>query len=112
TSSSKSYAAKQLSGRWPCTLGVAFLAPALFLAGRFVLLAIAGESAGHLHSVVVSGILVAAGLLSLAAGIISYLCSVNRRMLEELSYRERLREPTITHGARIIDSPRREALHT
>lgn len=94
------------------TLGVAFLAPALFLAGRFLLLAISGESAGHLHSVVVSGILVAAGLLSLAAGIISYLCSVNRRMLEELSYRERLRDPTITQGARIIDAPCSEALHT
>lgn len=70
-------------------IGIGFLTPALVLAVRFVLLAIAGESARHLHSVVVCGILVAAGLLSVAAGILAYLCSVNRRMLEELAYRQR-----------------------
>lgn len=70
-------------------IGIGFLMPALVLAVRFILLAIAGESARHLHSVVVCGILLAVGSHSIAAGILAYLCSINRRMLEELTYRQR-----------------------
>lgn len=72
-------------------IGLGCLLTAVLLAGWYACWAIAGEGAGHVHSVIASGALATAGILSIAAGILAYLSSINRRILSELMYRERLR---------------------
>lgn len=76
-------------------LAALFFAPALFLAGRYLVYVALGEGAGHVQSVIASGVLAICGFLTLGLGVVAHLLGVNRRLLEELRFlarRDRLED--------------------
>lgn len=72
-------------------IAAVFLLPALLLAGRYLVLMAQGAGKGHVQSVIVASALGACGVFMLAIGAIAHLLSVNRRLLEEIRYLERVR---------------------
>jgi len=87
-------------------LAALFLAPALFLAVRYLLLVGAGEGKGHIQSVIASGVLAVSGLFMLAIGLVAHLLAVNRRLAEELRYLLRSRAPAERPEERAGSTPR------
>jgi len=84
-------------------LSALFLLPAVVLAVRYLVYVALGEGAGHVQSVIASGVLATCGVLTLGMGIVAHLLGVNRRLLEELRYlarknRDRLRRPERSTG--------------
>jgi hypothetical protein len=73
------------------TLAILFLTPAFLLAARYLYYKAVGEGAGHVQSVIVSGVLGMCGVFMLAIGIVAHLLAVNRRLLEEVRYLEHSR---------------------
>ena len=67
---------------------LAFLA-GLGLGSRFVYFLVIGQSGGHIQSLILAAILLIAAALFLALGILADLLSTNRRLLEELVWREK-----------------------
>jgi len=66
----------------------------LFLAGlglglRYIYLALAGEGAGHVQSVILSSLLMGMGVFTGLIGIVADLISVNRKLLEKLLAQQR-----------------------
>jgi hypothetical protein len=51
-----------------------------------------GEGRGHVQSVILAGVLLICGIFMLAIGAVSHLLAINRRLLEELQYFERLQQ--------------------
>lgn len=72
-------------------LGIAFLIPAIALAIRYLILAAMGHGAGHVQSVIASGVLGICGVFMLAIGVVAHLLAINRRLLEQIRYIERKR---------------------
>ena len=58
---------------------------------RYLFFVAAGEGAGHVQSVIASGVLAVSGVLTLTMGVIAHLLGVNRRLLEEIRYLARKR---------------------
>ena len=89
-------------------LAVLFLLPAAVLAARYLVYLGMGEGAGHVQSVIASGVLAIAGLFMIAIGVLAHLLAINRRLLEELRYltratsttRSELRSRVESSGAR------------
>jgi len=88
-------------GLFPLTLGLA-------IGLRFVVYIVAGQSAGHIQSLILAAVLLIMGFLTFLLAVISDLLSVNRRLLEELQRHQRARlldkveEPF--HGVQSVDS--------
>ncbi|HXV75169.1 MAG TPA: glycosyltransferase family 2 protein [Candidatus Polarisedimenticolaceae bacterium] len=72
-------------------LSLLFLAPGFALALRYLYFVSIGEGRGHVQSVIVGGALVVCGVFMLAIATVAHLLSINRKLLEELSYLERER---------------------
>lgn len=67
-------------------LAALFLVPAVALAVRYLIFVFQGEGAGHIQSVIASGVLGVCGVFMLAIGLVAHLLAVNRRLAEELRY--------------------------
>jgi hypothetical protein len=67
-------------------LSVGFLAPGLLLGIRYLALRMLGEGLGHVQSVIACAILLVCGVFMAAIGVVAYLLSINRRLMEELRY--------------------------
>jgi glycosyltransferase involved in cell wall biosynthesis len=61
----------------------------LAIGGRFLAYAFAGNSDGHIQSLILAAVLLITGFLTFLLAILSDLLSVNRRLLEELQRNER-----------------------
>jgi glycosyltransferase involved in cell wall biosynthesis len=72
-------------------IAAVFLIPAVGLAARYAVFMGQGAGKGHVQSVIVASALGACGVFMLAIGAIAHLLSVNRRLLEEIRYLERVR---------------------
>ncbi len=67
--------------------GAALCATSLFLCMRYLVFYLMGSGAGHIQSLLLAGILMSAGLLSVVVGLIGDLISVNRKLLEKINWR-------------------------
>jgi glycosyltransferase involved in cell wall biosynthesis len=67
-------------------LSAVFLALGVGLGVRYLVLALLGEGAGHVQSVVACSILLTGGLFLAAVGVIAYLQGINRQLLQEIRY--------------------------
>ena len=72
-------------------LSAIFLTAGAALAIRYLWLAYILGSIGHVQSVIASGVLALSGVFMAAFGVAAHLLAINRRLLEELRYLERLR---------------------
>ncbi len=73
-------------------LSIGFLAPALVLGVRYLFIVLAGQGKGHVQSVIACSIMIICGIFMAAIGVIAHLQSINRKLLEEVRYREMSRE--------------------
>lgn len=72
------------------SLGSALFASAALLALRYVYLVLIGSDAsGHVQSLLLAAVLLVLAVVSLVAGLLADLISINRTLLEELVYRQR-----------------------
>jgi glycosyltransferase involved in cell wall biosynthesis len=78
-------------GRFFGVLALTFLLPGLLLGLRYLGLMAGGEGKGHVHSLIACAVLLLSGVVAAACGVLGYLLAINRRLLEELRYRDRLR---------------------
>lgn len=74
------------------TLGLILLLGGLGLGIRFLYFFVIGEGVGHVQSVILSAVLLIIGFQILLIGLLADLISFNRRILEEVLYRQRLME--------------------
>ena len=70
-------------------LALLFLIPGAGLAIRYLVFAAQGEGAGHVQSVIASGVLALCGVFMLAIAVLAHLMAINRKLLEEIRYLER-----------------------
>ena len=75
-------------------LGIAalFFLPGLFLSFRFLYYFLTGDGDGHVQSVILSVFLMSVGFSLAMMAVLAELISVNRQLLEKLSYRQQLFE--------------------
>jgi glycosyltransferase involved in cell wall biosynthesis len=73
-------------------LSAAFLTSGMILGIRYLIMIMLGEGLGHIQSVIACAILILSGVFVGAIGVVAYLQSVNRRLLEEIRYLERARK--------------------
>ena len=94
--------------RFFLTVGLVPFVAGLLIGLRFVIYIFAGQSSGHVQSLILAAVLLIMGFLTFLLAIISDLQSVNRRLLEEMQRHERARllhAPDETfHGVQSIDS--------
>ncbi len=64
--------------------------PGAALAARYLWFMMQGSGAGHIQSVVASGVLAVCGMLMVGLAILGHLLAINRRLLEELRYQQRI----------------------
>jgi glycosyltransferase involved in cell wall biosynthesis len=82
------------------TLAMLFLVPGTVLLGRFLLLYLRDPSySGHTQSLVIASILFTLGFLLGVSGLVAYLISINRRLLEDLLVRVKRLEMQETASA-------------
>jgi hypothetical protein len=67
------------------------LVPGAVLAARYLWFMARGEGAGHVQSVIASGVLAICGFLMIGLAVLGHLLAINRRLLEDLRYQQRLR---------------------
>lgn len=96
-------------------LATVFFVPAVLLALRYVYLAVFEASGrGHVQSVIASGMLATCGVFMLAIGTTAHLLGINRRLLEDILYLERLHGRSTTLPAILArpdsDAPVRQAV--
>ncbi len=72
-------------------LAAVFLVPGFLLGLRYLFLMMVGQGTGHVQSVVACGILILCGVFMAAIGVVAYLLSFNRGLLEEIRYLDRKR---------------------
>jgi len=83
----------------------------LLLGLRFVIYYVQGDGDGHVQSLILAAILLLVGFQTFLLGVLSDLLSVNRRLLEGLQRRERIRmieavaSPEIHAGLRAVPDP-------
>lgn len=70
-------------------LGTVLFCIGLIVAIRFLVLALMGDSAGHIQSLILSSILILLGAQTFVAGLQADLVAANRKLLEEIQYRVR-----------------------
>ena len=70
------------------TLAVLLSIPGLAGIARFIYLYFEEGGAGHIQSLVLSGVLVAIGAMTLAVGLLADLIAANRRLLEDIRARQ------------------------
>ena len=64
-----------------------------FLLGvRYLVYMFAGDSAGHVQSLILAAILILMGVQSIVAGLLSDIIAANRKLLEDVQYRVRKME--------------------
>jgi glycosyltransferase involved in cell wall biosynthesis len=73
--------------RFFMVLGTLFLLPGCLIGARFLLSYLAGDSAGHIQSLILSAILIVSAMIIYSAGILSDLIAANRILLEEVRMR-------------------------
>ncbi|SDX79348.1 Glycosyltransferase involved in cell wall bisynthesis [Ruegeria halocynthiae] len=73
------------------TLSAVFALPGLFGIARFVLFYLTDGGAGHIQSLVLSGVLLAMATIMFAVGILADLIATNRNLLEDIRARDLLR---------------------
>lgn len=78
-----------------------FLGVTVFLAGfvigaRFLVFFLAGESAGHVQSLILASLLMGMGFQVVVLGVVADLISVNRKLLEKINWRSQKIEETGT----------------
>ncbi len=71
------------------TLGFIFIALGLALGGRFLFYFFAGQGNGHVQSLILTAVLLIVGFQILLIGLVADLIGANRKMIEELLYRQR-----------------------
>lgn len=77
--------------RFFLTLSAIFALPGLFGVARFLYYYVADGGAGHVQSLVLSGVLLAMATILFAVGILADLIAANRNLLEDIRARELLR---------------------
>jgi glycosyltransferase involved in cell wall biosynthesis len=65
------------------------LVPGAALAARYLWFMARGEGAGHVQSVIASGVLAICGFLMIGLAVLGHLLAINRRLLEDLRYQQR-----------------------
>ena len=73
-------------------LAMTFGTGATYLSIRYLYFRATGEGTGHVQSVVLAGVLLIASIFMCSLGATAYLLGVNRRLLEEIRYRDRSRD--------------------
>ena len=73
-------------------IGILLLAGGAALGIRFIYYYISGAGAGHVQSLILASVLLVAGFQSLLIGLVADLIGSNRKLLEELLYRQRRSE--------------------
>lgn len=73
-------------------LAALLLLPGAALAARYAWFMLKGEGQGHVQSVIASGVLAVCGFLMIGLAVLGHLLSINRRLLEEVRYRQRVRD--------------------
>jgi len=71
-------------------LATLMLVPGAALAARYLWFMSRGEGSGHIQSVIASGVLAICGVLMVGLAVLGHLLAINRRLLEELRYQQRL----------------------
>ncbi len=71
------------------TIGAIFLFAGLIFGSRYLYFLILGEGAGHIQSVILSGVLIGISFQMILVAFIADLLGVNRKLLEEIQYRLR-----------------------
>jgi glycosyltransferase involved in cell wall biosynthesis len=79
------------------SLSVGFLVPGLLLGVRYLILMAMGQGQGHVQSVIACAVLVLCGVFMGAIGVVAYLQSINRRLMEELRYLARTKRSEEDH---------------
>lgn len=72
------------------TLGAALLGAALLLGLRFLYFYLGGSGSGHVQSLILAAILAIVGFQVGLIGLVADLVSMNRKMMEEVVYRQRV----------------------
>lgn len=75
------------------SVSATFMSGATILSIRYLYFMMIGEGAGHIQSVILAGVFAISGIFMAAIGIVAHLLAINRRLLEELRYRERASRP-------------------
>lgn len=78
-------------------LAAAMLIPGAALALRYLWFMSQGQGAGHIQSVIASGVLAVCGFLMVGLAVLGHLLAINRRLLEELRYQQRKAASTPQH---------------
>jgi glycosyltransferase involved in cell wall biosynthesis len=71
------------------TIGAIFLFAGLIFGARYLYFLIIGQGAGHIQSVILSGVLIGISFQMMLVAFIADLLGVNRKLLEEIQYRLR-----------------------
>jgi glycosyltransferase involved in cell wall biosynthesis len=71
------------------TLGFIFIALGVLLGGRFLFYYVSGQGGGHVQSLILTAVLLIVGFQILLIGLVADLIGANRKMIEELLYRQR-----------------------
>ncbi|WP_299949840.1 glycosyltransferase family 2 protein [uncultured Ruegeria sp.] len=79
--------------RFFLTLTAIFALPGFFGVARFVMFYMTDGGAGHVQSLVLSGVLLAMATIMFAVGILADLIAANRNLLEDIRARDLLRAP-------------------
>lgn len=87
------------------TLAAIFALPALVGVGRFLYIYATDGGAGHVQSLVLSGVLLAMATILFAVGVIADLIAANRSLLEDIRARELLRGPLRAQRANKVIRP-------
>lgn len=80
--------------RFFVTLAAIFAFPAMLAIGRFLYFYATDGGAGHVQSLVLSGVLLAMATILFAVGILADLIAANRSLLEDIRARDLLNAPT------------------
>ncbi|HXE81613.1 MAG TPA: glycosyltransferase family 2 protein [Vicinamibacterales bacterium] len=73
-------------------LGVALMMPGVLAALRFLIKYFQGLGGGHVQSLILGAVLIIAGVVALAVGLLADLIAANRKILEQMEQRQRLEE--------------------
>jgi hypothetical protein len=73
-------------------ISLIFLFAGLIGLGRFLYFFIIGEGAGHVQSIILSSVLLIVGFQIFLIGLVADLIGFNRKVLEEILYRQRRQE--------------------
>ena len=77
------------------TIGVALFAAGFFIGLRFLYFYLTGSGAGHIQSVILASVLLGMGFQTLLIAFVTDLLAANRKLAEEIRYRQGRLEDTI-----------------